>query len=318
MKEFILTANESGQRFDKYLKKLLPNAGSSFLYKMLRKKNITLNGKKASGNEKLKEQDRVCLYFSDETFLKFSQDSEALQKEYEALQKLDDKKLPVVYEDEDILILNKPYNMLSQKAKPEDVSANEYMLGYLIQRGTLSFEEFRTFRPSVCNRLDRNTTGLLIAGKSMSGLQEMSEMLRTREIRKYYRCIVSGTIEKPASLKGYLIKDERTNKVRVVAQSNDDSVYIETAYTPVKQGDGWTLLEIHLITGRTHQIRAHLSSIGHPIIGDMKYGDPAINKKYEKQYHVKYQLLHAYRLEFPDGKIVKVDPPHIFTKITEV
>lgn len=318
MKEFILTANESGQRFDKYLKKLLPNAGSSFLYKMLRKKNITLNGKKASGNEKLKEQDRVCLYFSDETFLKFSQDSEALQKEYEALQKLDDKKLPVVYEDEDILILNKPYNMLSQKAKPEDVSANEYMLGYLIQRGTLTFEEFRTFRPSVCNRLDRNTTGLLIAGKSMSGLQEMSEMLRTREVRKYYRCIVSGTIEKPASLKGYLIKDERTNKVRVVAQSNDDSVYIETAYTPVKQGDGWTLLEIHLITGRTHQIRAHLSSIGHPIIGDMKYGDPAINKKYEKQYHVKYQLLHAYRLEFPDGRSVSVDPPHIFTKITEV
>lgn len=318
MKEFILTANESGQRFDKYLKKLLPNAGSSFLYKMLRKKNITLNGKKASGNEKLKEQDRVCLYFSDETFLKFSQDSEALQKEYEALQKLDDKKLPVVYEDEDILILNKPYNMLSQKAKPEDVSANEYMLGYLIQRGALTFEEFRTFRPSVCNRLDRNTTGLLIAGKSMSGLQEMSEMLRTREVRKYYRCIVSGTIEKPASLKGYLNKDERTNKVRVVAQSNDDSVYIETAYTPVKQGDGWTLLEIHLITGRTHQIRAHLSSIGHPIIGDMKYGDPAINKKYEKQYHVKYQLLHAYRLEFPDGRSVSVDPPHIFTKITEV
>ena len=318
MKEFILTANESGQRFDKYLKKLLPNAGSSFLYKMLRKKNITLNGTKASGNEKLKEQDRVCLYFSDETFLKFSQDSEALQKEYEALQKLDDKKLPVVYEDEDILILNKPYNLLSQKAKPEDVSANEYMLGYLIQRGTLSFEEFRTFRPSVCNRLDRNTTGLLIAGKSMTGLQEMSEMLRTREVRKYYRCIVSGTIDKPASLQGYLIKDERTNKVRVVAQSKDDSVYIETAYTPVKQGDGWTLLEIHLITGRTHQIRAHLSSIGHPIIGDMKYGDPVINKKYEKQYHVKYQLLHAYRLEFPDGKMVSVDPPHIFTKITEV
>ena len=208
--------------------------------------------------------------------------------------------------------------MLSQKAKPEDVSANEYMLGYLIQRGTLSFEEFRTFRPSVCNRLDRNTTGLLIAGKSMSGLQEMSEMLRTREVRKYYRCIVSGTIDKPASLKGYLIKDERTNKVRVVAQLKDDSVYIETAYTPVKQGDGWTLLEIHLITGRTHQIRVHLSSIGHPIIGDMKYGDPVINKKYEKQYHVKYQLLHAYRLEFPDGKMVSVDPPHIFTKITEV
>lgn len=318
MKEYILNANESGQRLDKYLKKLLPNAGSSFIYKMLRKKNITLNGKKASGNEKLKEQDKVCLYFSDETFLKFSQDSEALQNEYEALQKLANKRLPVVYEDTDILILNKPYNMLSQKAAPEDVSANEYMLGYLIQSGALSFEEFRTFRPSVCNRLDRNTTGLLIAGKSMSGLQKMSKMLRTREVRKFYRCIVSGTIEKPSSLKGYLIKDEHSNKVKITTQLSDDSVYIETAYTPVKQGDGWTLLEIHLITGRTHQIRAHLSSIGHPIIGDMKYGDPAVNKKYEKQYHVKHQLLHAYRLEFPDGKIVTVDPPHIFSRITEV
>ncbi len=315
MKEFILNANESGQRFDKYLKKLLPNAKASFLYKMLRKKNITLNGKKASGNEKLKDADHVCLYFSDETFLKFTQDKNALKEEYEALQKLGQRPLPVVYEDSDILIVNKPYNLLSQKAKPQDVSANEYIVGYLIKEGALPFEMFETFRPSVTNRLDRNTTGLLTAGKSLKGLQEMSKLLETREVKKFYRCIVAGSVKCGASLKGYLSKNEKTNQVQIKDTKSDGAVYIETEYMPVAKKNHATLLEVHLITGKTHQIRAHLASIGHPIIGDLKYGNEEVNKGYYEAYHVKHQLLHAYRLEFPDGRIITAEPPAVFGKI---
>ena len=176
MREIEIKQNDAGQRFDKYLKKLLCNASGSFIYKMLRKKNIVLNGKKADGSEKLKSGDSVKLFLSDETYLKFTVNSEVVQKEYEALRNLPVKDLQVVFEDDDILVINKPSGLLSQKANPNDISANEWILAYLIQTGKLSFEDFMTFRPSICNRLDRNTSGLLIAGKSHKGLQEMAKV----------------------------------------------------------------------------------------------------------------------------------------------
>jgi 23S rRNA pseudouridine955/2504/2580 synthase len=211
------------------------------------------------------------------------------------------KGLQVLYEDQDILIADKPYNMLSQKAKPEDVSANEYLLGYLIRSGALQPEDFATFRPSVCNRLDRNTTGLLLMGKSLAGSQRLSEYLRDRSVRKFYRAIVEGKIEGGEHLSGWLLKEERTNQVKIFSQEVEGAARIETAYEPIACTDGVTLLEVHLITGRTHQIRAHLASLGHPIIGDPKYGDFACNRKVREAFHVDHQLLHAYRLEFPDG-----------------
>ena len=153
MKEFIIQKNEENQRFDKYLKKLLPNASTSFLYKMMRKKNIVLNQKKASGNEKLTTGDVIRIYLSDETFEKFHADLEALEQEYESLKNLSLKGLKIVYEDTELIVADKPYNMLSQKASERDVSANEYLLGYMIGNGELSFEQFQTFRPSIVNRL---------------------------------------------------------------------------------------------------------------------------------------------------------------------
>lgn len=305
MKEFQIGKNEADQRLDKYLKKLLPNAGTSFLYKMLRKKNIVWNGKKADGSEKIQMGDIIQIYFTDETFEKFSgipQSGTAYATKNSAANVPPDK-LNIIFEDEDIVIINKPSGMLSQKAVPEDISANEYLISYLLHTGAVSESELNTFKPSVCNRLDRNTSGLLIAGKSLKGLQQMSAMLKDRTIKKYYRCIVSGKVTQPAHIQGYLKKDERTNQVSIQKNASGDAKYIETEYQPLQSDGENTLLEVHLITGRSHQIRAHLASIGHPIIGDTKYGNRDINEKWRKRCHIKSQLLHAYRMELPDGRI---------------
>lgn len=315
MKEFIIQKNEENQRFDKYLKKLLPNATTSFLYKMMRKKNIVINKKKVEGNEKLKAGDVVSIFLSDETFEKFHVNLEELKKEYDLLKSLTLKGLKVVYEDDEMIVADKPYNMLSQKASDKDWSANEYLLGYMINKGELSFEEYQTFRPSVVNRLDRNTTGLLLFGKTLSALQQLGEGIRERSIEKYYRAVVAGELQEELELKGYLLKDEKTNKVSYHKEQVEGSDYIETGVKPIQSKNGLTLVEIHLVTGKTHQIRLHLSTIGHPILGDMKYGDERINKKYYDSHKVNHQLLHAYRLEFPDGKVVKAEPASVFEKL---
>jgi 23S rRNA pseudouridine955/2504/2580 synthase len=316
MRTFEITDNEANQRFDKYLKKLLPNAGSGFLYKMLRKKNIVLNGKKAEGKEILVNGDRVQLYLSEETFLKFSKDPVELEKEYKMLSTLPMNGLTVIWEDADIIALNKPANMLSQKAEPTDISANEYLLGYLIREGVLTFEEFKTFHPSVANRLDRNTTGLLLAGKTLKGLQYLADALKNRSIHKYYHAIVAGKVTESAHLTGYLKKDDRTNQVTVYPMNEpEDASLIETAYRPLKSTEEYTLLEIQLITGKTHQIRAHLASIGHPIIGDMKYGDEAINRTYRDRHKIRHQMLHAYCVELSAGQSVIAPEPEEFLRM---
>ena len=291
MKEFIIEENEAGQRFDKYLAKLLREAPKSFFYKMMRKKNITLNGKKANGNEKLLSGDHVKLFLSDETFEKFS----GTDKAPRAYHKLD-----IIYEDENILLINKPVGMLSQPADDKEPSLVEYLTGYLLESEAVTEASLHTFRPSVCNRLDRNTSGLVAAGKSLTGLQELSSLFHDRSLHKFYRCLVNGVIKNEKYIKGYLHKDEKCNKVTVQETETSGALPIETRYRPLGDNGTVTLLEVELITGRTHQIRAHLSGTGHPLVGDYKYGSRAFNEEYRKKYGLKSQLLHAYRLEIPE------------------
>lgn len=318
MREYTISKKEAGQRMDKYLFKALHQAPKSFVYRMLRKKNIVLNGRKASGGEILRSEDRISIFFSDETFQKFAPERE--HREVGSAQNARRVPLSVVYEDEDILVINKPAGILSQKAAPADYSANEMVIDYLLESGQITERELQTFRPSVCNRLDRNTSGLLIAGKTMRGLQETSRQLRSRSVQKYYRCLVLGDVREEMRLFGYLTKNHRTNEVTVFSENpkqalkkGEHAAKIETVCRPLWRHPALTLLEVHLITGRSHQIRAHLASVGHPILGDRKYGNARANRLAEKEFGVRGQLLHAFRMEFPDGKILTAKEPQYFT-----
>lgn len=347
MKQIQVTGQDAGQRLDKFLKRCFPEMGTSFLYKMLRKKNITLNGKKATGSEQIQTGDEVQCFFSEETFLKFSglavpddktglttvrtdnvshnieflsgkTEADEYKRAFETL-----KEIRIIYEDEHLLLLDKPAGILSQKAGKEDVSLNEWMLGYLLENGSVTESSLRHFKPSVCNRLDRNTGGLVICGKSLAGSREMSRLLKERSLQKYYRTYVHGKMEGEATLTAYHKKDKKNNQAQILFSVPDakkkEYDTIVTAYRTIAVSKDYSYLEIELITGKTHQIRAHLAALGHPIAGDTKYGsapgEDKITAKTRKitdksrQHILKnypgHQLLHAYRIVFPqmDGEL---------------
>lgn len=311
MKEYNISGSDAGRRLDRFCENILSAAPASFIYKMLRKKNIVLNDKKADGGETLKLGDVVKIYLSDETFSKFA-------KKQETGRDLSYLMPPVVYEDEDILIVNKPAGMLTQKSSASDVSLNEICLSYVINNAKDS-ESLKTFTPSVCNRLDRNTSGLVTFAKTYRAARFLTKAFKDRTIQKYYECIVVGNIREDMSLSGKLSKDTSKNLVTVGDEGRD----VRTNIHPLKSNENLTYVEAELITGRPHQIRAHLASIGHPLLGDGKYGNGKINKIYRDKYGIDHQLLCCTKLVFPEkcnitslsGKAVEINVPEVFNKV---
>ena len=318
MRELVISKYEAGQRFDKFRAKYMELAPKSFFYKMMRKKNITLNGKKAAVNEKLEQGDTVKLFLSEETIEGFR------EKKKRAVHT--GAKLDILYEDEQVMLINKPAGMLSQKAEKGDISMVEHLISHLLDTGEVTEEMLKTFRPSLCNRLDRNTSGIVAAGKTLQGLQMLSGLFKERTLHKYYLCIVKGVIKEEQDVRGWLLKNEKTNQVRIYKNETKYARPIHTKYRPLADNGQETLLEIELLTGRTHQIRAHLSYMGHPIFGDPKYGDAVLNKKLTSGYGLHMQLLHAWHLVFPElsgdfeglsGKSIYAPAPKQFVSIAQ-
>lgn len=315
MQKFLISKEDSGQTAIKYLNRLLCEAPKGLIYKQIRNKNITLNEKKMTGNEILKTGDILFVFMSDETISKFKGNSLKDTKEYEkAFARFGEP--DIIYEDEHIIIMNKPIGVLSQKSIPSDLSVNEWLIGYLLNKKVVDAASLAFFTPSVCNRLDRNTGGLILFGKTLFGTNTLNKIIKDRSVKKYYKTVVLGCLDKENNLSGYLKKDERLNKVTIKEEPFEGADYIKTNYIPLRYSKKLDLteLEVELVTGKTHQIRAHLSGIGHPVIGDEKYGLKKLNDNLRKTFGLKHHLLYSYKLVFPSLSEYPNVSDKIFTK----
>ncbi len=275
MKSFVIEKNDSGQRLDRYIGKIT-DMPKSLMYKFLRTGHIKVNKKKKGGDYFLVPGDEVAFFISDDFF------------KDKSVVALPTREPDIIFESDDILAVNKPSGMKSQPDFVGDEALSEYIKGYLYKKGAFTPEHGHSFVPAVCNRLDVNTTGIVLAAKNAEALRIINEKIRTREIEKRYRCITCGIPEKESDiLEGYILKDRQKNKSVIVKKAQPGALYVKTGYRILKASNGRALLDITLYTGRSHQIRAHLASIGCPIEGDFKYGGGRGTQK-----------LSAYKLSF--------------------
>ena len=280
--------NDAGQRLDKFLSKAVKGLPTSLMYKFIRTKKIKVNRKRTEQKYVLAVGDEIQLFIRDEFFDSPEKDDGALARIV--------PKLDIVYEDENIMLLNKrPGVLVHEDTEGADNTLIMHIKAYLYQNGEYDPKNEQSFAPALCNRIDRNTGGIVIAAKNAEALRLMNEKIKNNEISKFYLCAVHG-VPKPeaAELHGYLKKNAADNMVEVRDSHFKDAKEIITIYRTLEKKDGNSLLEIELVTGRTHQIRAHMAHVGCPLLGDGKYG---INRE-EKRRGYKYQALYAYRLVF--------------------
>lgn len=309
MKTYTIDENSSNQRLDRYLGKLMPLADKNFIQKMLRKKRIKLNNSRAEPKNMVKTGDTVQLYFSEETIADFQKKNSTrhfvVPSEYKRIFE------PPVYEDPHLLVINKPAGLLTQADASGDLSLIDAAGVYLKKAAPDS-----TFKAVVSNRLDRNTSGIILMPKDYATLQAVNAAIRERHAIKEYHTIVYGTLKKPGSLTGYLSKDKDENKSEIHHDQKDDAKPVRMAYQPLFENGGYTLLEVILHTGRSHQIRSQLADFGYPVLGDNKYGRLSLNRQLNQKYGLKHHLLHSRHYGIPSMDYDFIaDYPPLFKRI---
>ena len=286
MREFHIGKNDENQRLDRFLGKAIPLLPASLAQKYIRLKRIKVNGARAQRDQKLVAGDILQCYINDEFFESPSEENVYLT--------ITTPRLKIVYEDENIILLDKPAGMLAHADEHEKVNTLvNHMLAYLYQKREWRPREENAFTPALCNRIDRNTGGIVIAAKTAEALRILNQKIKDREIDKRYLCIIHGTPQpREGRLEGYLFKDAVKNRVYVTKTPQKGAKTCCTLYRTLQTKNGLSLVECELITGRTHQIRAQMAAAGHPLLGDGKYG------KLGKDPARTYQALYSYKLTF--------------------